>query len=72
MPGVTDVRVSRREGQPEERLILDRERIAELGLSVREVGRTLLANVAGVEAGRFREGRLRVPDHRAPAAPRTG
>ncbi len=50
------MRVSRREGQPEERLILDRERIAELGLSVREVGRTLLANVGGLEAGRYREG----------------
>jgi len=55
VPGVTDVRVSRREGQPEERLALDRERIAELGLSVREVGRVLQANVGGVEAGRFRE-----------------
>jgi HAE1 family hydrophobic/amphiphilic exporter-1 len=54
--GVTDVRVSRREGQPEERWTLDRRRIAQLGLSTREVGRTLLACVAGVEAGRFREG----------------
>jgi HAE1 family hydrophobic/amphiphilic exporter-1 len=50
------VRVDRREGQPEERLVLDRERMAELGLSVREVGRTLLANVGGLEAGRYREG----------------
>jgi HAE1 family hydrophobic/amphiphilic exporter-1 len=56
LPGVTDVRISRREGQPEQRLVLDRERIAQLGLSVQEVGRNLLANVAGVEAGRFREG----------------
>jgi HAE1 family hydrophobic/amphiphilic exporter-1 len=56
LPGVTDVRVSRREGQPEERLELDRERIAEVGLSVQEVGRTLMANVGGLEAGRFREG----------------
>ena len=55
VPGVTDVRVSRREGRPEERLVLDRERIAELGLSVSEVGRILLANVAGIEAGRYRE-----------------
>ena len=54
--GITDVNVSRREGQPEQRLVLDRERIAHLGLSVRDVGQTLLANVAGVEAGRFREG----------------
>jgi HAE1 family hydrophobic/amphiphilic exporter-1 len=61
LPGITDVRVSRREGQPEERLWLDRERIAELGLSVREVGRTLLANVGGLEAGRFREGGYEYP-----------
>ncbi len=56
LPGITDVRVSRREGQPEERLILDRDRMAQLGLTVREVGRTLLANVGGLEAGRYREG----------------
>ncbi len=61
VPGVADVRVSRREGRPEERLVLDRERIAELGLSVREVGRTLLANVAGIEAGRYREGGYEFP-----------
>ena len=54
--GITDVRVSHREGQPEELWILERPRIAQLGLSVREVGRTLLACVAGVEAGRFRQG----------------
>jgi len=56
LPGIADVRVSRREGQPEEQLVLDRERMAELGLTVREVGRTLLANVGGLEAGRYREG----------------
>jgi len=56
VPGVADVRVSRREGQPEESLIFDRERIAALGLSVREVAETVQANVAGIEVGRFREG----------------
>jgi HAE1 family hydrophobic/amphiphilic exporter-1 len=56
LPGITDVQVSRREGQPEERLMFDRERMAELGLTVSEVGRTLQANVGGVEAGRLREG----------------
>jgi HAE1 family hydrophobic/amphiphilic exporter-1 len=54
--GIADVNISRREGQPEERLVVDRERLAEIGLSVAEVGRTLLANVGGLEAGRFREG----------------
>ena len=70
--GVTDVRVSRREGRPEERVHLDRAQIAELGLTVAEVGRTLQANVAGLEAGRFREAgdefpivvRLRAEDRR--------
>ncbi len=61
LPGITDVRASRREGQPEERLILDRDRMAELGLTVREVGRTLLANVGGLEAGRYREGGYEFP-----------
>ncbi|HUP65087.1 MAG TPA: efflux RND transporter permease subunit [Thermoanaerobaculia bacterium] len=56
IPGVTGARVSRREGQPEENLIFDRARIAELGLTIREVARTLQANVAGVEAGRLRQG----------------
>lgn len=61
IPGISDVRVSRREGQREDNLDFDRERIAELGLSVREVGRTVQANVGGVEAGRFREGGLEYP-----------
>jgi hydrophobic/amphiphilic exporter-1 (mainly G- bacteria), HAE1 family len=53
--GVADVRVSRREGRPEENVVFDRERIAELGLSTREVARALQASVGGVEAARFRE-----------------
>jgi HAE1 family hydrophobic/amphiphilic exporter-1 len=56
VPGVSDVRVSRREGQPEESIVFDRRRIAELGLTVREVAETLEANVGGLEAGRYREG----------------
>lgn len=61
IPGITDVRVSRREGQQEDNLVFDRDRIAELGLSVREVGRVVQANVGGVEAGRFREEGREIP-----------
>ncbi len=61
VPGVTDVRVSRREGQREDNLIFDRERIADLGLSVRDVSRVVQANVGGVEAGRFRQEGLEYP-----------
>lgn len=55
-PGVVGVRVSRREGRPEERMEIDRERVAQLGLSVRDVARTLQANVGGVQASRLRDG----------------
>ena len=55
IPGITDVRISRREGRPEEKLIFDRERIAELGLSVGEVARMVQVNVGGLEASRLRE-----------------
>jgi HAE1 family hydrophobic/amphiphilic exporter-1 len=55
LPGISDVRVSRREGRPEENLRLDRARIAELGLSARDVARAVQAGVGGVEASRFRE-----------------
>lgn len=54
--GVRDVRISRREGRPEERILFDRERIAELGLSVAEVASIVQANVGGLRAGEFREG----------------
>jgi HAE1 family hydrophobic/amphiphilic exporter-1 len=56
IPGITDAQVGRREGRPEENLRLDRARIAELGLSVRDVARTVQGGVGGAEASRFREG----------------
>jgi len=55
IPGISDVRISRREGQPEENLTFDRERISELGLSVRTVAQTIQANLGGVEATRLRD-----------------
>ncbi|HMB68109.1 MAG TPA: efflux RND transporter permease subunit, partial [bacterium] len=60
-PGVADVRVRRREGRPESRLAIDRERIAQMGLSVEEVVEAVQANVGGVQAGRFREGGREIP-----------
>ena len=52
--GVRDARVSRREGQPEENLVFDREKISDLGLTVREVAQAVQANVGGVLAGQYR------------------
>jgi HAE1 family hydrophobic/amphiphilic exporter-1 len=56
IPEIADVRISRREGQPEQNLIIDREKIADLGLSVSEVARIIQTNVGGSNAGAFREG----------------
>jgi HAE1 family hydrophobic/amphiphilic exporter-1 len=56
VPEIADVNISRREGRPEQNLVIDREKIAGLGLSVGEVAQTIQANVGGVRAGVFREG----------------
>ena len=55
VPEVADVRLSRREGRPEQNLIVDRERIADLGLSVNQVASVIQTNVSGSRAGVFRE-----------------
>jgi HAE1 family hydrophobic/amphiphilic exporter-1 len=52
---VEDVRISRREGRPEQNLIVDREKIAELGLSVSQVARVVQTNIGGSRAGVYRE-----------------
>jgi HAE1 family hydrophobic/amphiphilic exporter-1 len=56
VPGIEDVRVSRREGRPEQNLIIDREKIADLGLSVSGIAQVIQTNVGGSRAGVFREG----------------
>ena len=55
-PDVVDVRVRRREGRPEQNLIIDREKVANLGLSVDQIARVVQTNVGGSRAGSFREG----------------
>lgn len=56
LPGIVEVRTGRSEGTPEERIIFDREKIADLGLSVREVAQVLQTNIGGSRAGSFRIG----------------
>lgn len=56
IPEVTGVRTDRGEGQPEQNLIFDREKIADLDLSVREVAQVIQTNVGGSRAGSFRVG----------------
>ena len=56
IPEITDTRLSRREGRPEENLILNREKLADIGLSVQQVADVIQTNVGGTRAGVFREG----------------
>jgi HAE1 family hydrophobic/amphiphilic exporter-1 len=55
-PEIEDVRISRREGRPEQNLIIDREKIADLGLSVSQIAQVIQTNVGGSQAGVYREG----------------
>ncbi len=54
VPGVTDVELSRSEGVPQQTIQLDRAKIADLGLTARDVTRALQVAVAGVQAGEYR------------------
>lgn len=56
LPGIVEVRTGRSEGTPEERIVFDREKIADLGLSVREVAQVLQTNIGGSRAGSYRVG----------------
>jgi hydrophobic/amphiphilic exporter-1 (mainly G- bacteria), HAE1 family len=53
--GVTDVRLSREAGAPQELVRIDRDRAADMGLSVSRVARSLEMAIAGTRAGEFRE-----------------
>ena len=55
VPGVTDVRMSREAGVPQELVHIDRTRAADLGVSVRRVAQTLETALGGTRAGDYRE-----------------
>lgn len=54
IPGIASVNVGRSEGRPEQNIRFDREKLAELGLSVRELAQTLQTSVGGSQAGVYR------------------
>lgn len=53
--GITDVRTSRESGVPQEVVRIDRDRAADLGLSVSDIARALETAISGTRAGNFRE-----------------
>ncbi|MBU8539662.1 efflux RND transporter permease subunit [Falsiroseomonas tokyonensis] len=72
-PGTRDVQLAWGERAPAMRLVLDEERVVQLGLSPQAVAQSMQALVSGVTATRLREGaRLVDVVLRAPAAERLG
>ncbi len=54
VPGITDIQTSKEAGVPQQEIRVDRDKIADLGLTVRDVTRILETAVAGSKAGEFR------------------
>ena len=53
--GVTDTRLSREIGNPEELLVIDRQAAADMKLSVSEIGQSIQTVLSGTQASYFRE-----------------
>lgn len=54
IPGITDIETTQDGGIPQQEIRIDRDKAADLGLSVRDVGQLLATAVAGSKAGEFR------------------
>ncbi|MBK5969292.1 MULTISPECIES: efflux RND transporter permease subunit [Thiorhodovibrio] len=54
VPGVTDVDISRETGIPQQQIQVQRDKIADLGLTVRDITEVIETAVAGSKAGEFR------------------
>jgi HAE1 family hydrophobic/amphiphilic exporter-1 len=56
IPGITDTRISREEGSPEQVIRIDRQKAADLGLGVTRIGDALQTAIGGSPASYYREG----------------
>lgn len=56
VPGITDVDTDIEEGIPQQMITIDRDKTADVGLSVRDVAEALETAVAGTPAGNYRVG----------------
>ncbi len=54
IPGITDIDISREAGVPQQQIRVERDKVADLNLSVRDVTKILETAVAGSEAGEYR------------------
>ncbi len=56
VPGTADVRLSSQEGNPETRVVIDRDKLNAFGLTIAEVGATLRTALTGDDDSKFRDG----------------
>jgi hydrophobic/amphiphilic exporter-1 (mainly G- bacteria), HAE1 family len=56
IPGTADVRLSSEDGKPETRVEIDREKLANFGLSIADVGAALRIALTGDNDSKFRDG----------------
>jgi HAE1 family hydrophobic/amphiphilic exporter-1 len=54
IPGIDDVQLSAKEGQPEIRIEADREKIAKLGLNISDIGEVLQMGFSGDDQSKFK------------------
>jgi len=54
--GVTDARISREAGSPEELVLIDRQKAADMNLTVSKIANALQTILSGTEAGYYRQG----------------
>jgi HAE1 family hydrophobic/amphiphilic exporter-1 len=68
--GATDVRISRAEGKPESRIMIDQDKAARFGLSISSIANSIQTAVMGAVAGQYREAgreytiRVRLPEEK--------
>jgi HAE1 family hydrophobic/amphiphilic exporter-1 len=53
--GITDVRISRESGSPEELILIDRQKAADMHLTVSKIANALQTIISGTRAGYYRE-----------------
>jgi HAE1 family hydrophobic/amphiphilic exporter-1 len=56
VPGTADVRLNAEDGKPETRIEIDRQKMANFGLTINDVGATLRVALAGDDDSKFRDG----------------
>ncbi|MCK6612816.1 MAG: efflux RND transporter permease subunit [Ignavibacteriaceae bacterium] len=56
VPGTADVRLGSESGNPETRIIIDREKLNQFGLSIAEVGAAVRIALTGDDQSKFRDG----------------